>query len=101
VPEVLIATGANRSAKLWPTPFWYRVVEWCASQGLTIGLLGAAPAQQARYYHSATVEESLLEDYLAKLIAVAATLVVMGPLILTGLVDYTRQSIRGISGIIK
>jgi ADP-heptose:LPS heptosyltransferase len=60
VPDVLIATGANRSAKLWPPPYWRRVVDWCASQELSVGLLGAAPAQQARYYHSLSVEESLL-----------------------------------------
>jgi heptosyltransferase III len=60
VPEVLIATGANRSAKLWPPAYWHEVVAWCAGQGLTIGLLGAAPAHQARYYHSVGVEESLL-----------------------------------------
>src|SRR5262249_7567439 len=62
VPDVLIATGANRSAKLWPAPFWQRVVEWCASQGLSIGLLGAAPAQQVLYYHSLVVEEALLRN---------------------------------------
>jgi heptosyltransferase-3 len=60
VPDVLIATGANRSAKLWPAPFWHQVVDWCASQHLTVGLLGAAPAHQARYYHSVGVEGSLL-----------------------------------------
>jgi heptosyltransferase III len=62
VPEVVIATGANRSAKLWPPPFWQRVVDWCASQRLSIGLIGAAPAQQARYYHSVSVEDSLLAN---------------------------------------
>ena len=52
-------------------------------------------------FQTATQVNEASVSYLAKLIAVAATLVVMGPLILTGLVDYTRQSIRAISGIIK
>ncbi len=52
-------------------------------------------------FQTATQVNEASVSYLAKLVAVAATLVVMGPLILTGLVDYTRQSIRAISGIIK
>ncbi len=52
-------------------------------------------------FQTATQVNEASVSYLAKLIAVAATLVVMGPMILTGLVDYTRQSIRAISGIIK
>jgi flagellar biosynthesis protein FliQ len=52
-------------------------------------------------FQTATQVNEASVSYLAKLIAVAATLVVMGPLILTGLIDYTRSSIRAISGIIK
>jgi flagellar biosynthetic protein FliQ len=52
-------------------------------------------------FQTATQVNEASVSYLAKVIAVAATLVVMGPLILTGLVDYTRTSIRSISGIIK
>ena len=52
-------------------------------------------------FQTATQVNEASVSYLAKLIAVAATLVVMGPLILTGLIDYTRGSIRAISGIIK
>jgi heptosyltransferase III len=62
VPDVLVATGANRSAKLWPPSFWREVVGWCAGQGLTVGLLGAATDQQARYYHSVGGEEWLLAE---------------------------------------
>jgi len=60
VPAVLIATGANRSAKLWPDAYWAQVIEWCAGRGYSIGLLGAAPAQQERFYHSVGGEERLL-----------------------------------------
>lgn len=60
VPDVLIATGANRGAKLWPAPYWREVIAWCSRQGLSIGLLGSAPAQQAQFYHSVDAESWLL-----------------------------------------
>jgi heptosyltransferase III len=62
VPDVLIATGANRSAKLWPEPYWRRVLDSCAAQQLSVGLLGSPPAAQARYYHSVDAEQALLEQ---------------------------------------
>lgn len=62
VPDVLIATGANRGAKLWPGAYWREVIEWCAAQGLAVGLLGSAPAQQAQFYHSIDTESWLLEQ---------------------------------------
>jgi len=62
VPAVLIATGANRSAKLWPIPYWQEVIAGCSRLGWSVGLLGAAPVQQARYYHSVGGEERLLES---------------------------------------
>src|SRR3954452_8647760 len=62
VPDILIATGANRAAKLWPEECWRRVVLWCADRGLSIGLLGSPPAQQARYYHSVDAESRLLAE---------------------------------------
>ena len=61
VPQVLIATGANRSAKLWPEGYWRQVVEWCDRQGTSVGLLGSKPTEQARYYHSVDMESALLD----------------------------------------
>ncbi|HLI26976.1 MAG TPA: glycosyltransferase family 9 protein [Chloroflexota bacterium] len=61
-PPVLIATGANRSAKLWPAAYWREVLAWCAGRGLAVGLLGSAPAEQARYYHSVSLESALLAE---------------------------------------
>jgi ADP-heptose:LPS heptosyltransferase len=60
VPPVLIATGANRSAKLWPEDYWQQIVRWCQDEGLDVGLLGSAPAEQARFYHSSAMEARLL-----------------------------------------
>ena len=62
VPDVLIATGGTRPAKLWPTSCWKRLVELCTSVGLTIGLLGAAPQVQRSAYGSADAETQLLEQ---------------------------------------
>jgi ADP-heptose:LPS heptosyltransferase len=60
VPPILISIGANRSAKLWPRPYWAEVIAWCAANRLAVGLLGSRPAEQAQYYHSLETEESLL-----------------------------------------
>ncbi|MBX5493079.1 MAG: glycosyltransferase family 9 protein [Chloroflexi bacterium] len=61
-PPVLIATGANRSAKVWPGVYWREVVAWCERHGWTVGLLGSRPAEQARYYHSVDLETQLLAE---------------------------------------
>jgi ADP-heptose:LPS heptosyltransferase len=61
VPDILIATGANRAAKLWPGAYWRDVIDWCAQRGLSVGLLGSPPAQQAQFYHSVDAERWLLE----------------------------------------
>jgi ADP-heptose:LPS heptosyltransferase len=58
----LIATGANRSAKLWPPQYWRELVDWCSKQELSVGLLGSKPSEQARYYHSADAESVLLRE---------------------------------------
>jgi flagellar biosynthetic protein FliQ len=52
-------------------------------------------------FQTATQVNEASLSYLAKLIAVAAALVVVGPLMLTQLVDYTRSSIRAISGVVR
>lgn len=62
VPDVLIGTGATRTAKLWPMASWKRLIELCAGGGLTVGLLGAAPKLQRLAYGSADGEERLLRD---------------------------------------
>jgi ADP-heptose:LPS heptosyltransferase len=62
VPDVLVSTGANRAAKLWPRAYWREVIRRCAAQGLSVGLLGSPPAQQAAYYHSVDAESWLLAE---------------------------------------
>ena len=62
IPDVLIATGGTRSAKLWPVDYWQDLIGRCAQAGLTIGLLGAAPSVQKAAYGSADGEASLLRE---------------------------------------
>jgi ADP-heptose:LPS heptosyltransferase len=62
VPRVLISTGANRSAKLWPTEHWLAVVHWLRTAGLEVGLLGAPPTLQGSAYHAGDVDAALVGE---------------------------------------
>ncbi len=59
IPALLLCTGANRSAKLWPNAHWSALAEWIESSGLTAGLLGAAPGPGNRY-QTGGVDEALI-----------------------------------------
>lgn len=60
VPDVLIATAASLPDKLWPTGNWIELVNALASDGLTVGLLGAKPAEQAQFWKGADAESELV-----------------------------------------
>jgi ADP-heptose:LPS heptosyltransferase len=62
MPRVLMATGGNRSAKLWPTTYWRTVARWLDEQGHTFGLVGAAPTVQRSAYHAGDVDTALIAD---------------------------------------
>ena len=62
VPDVLIATGGTRKAKLWPTAYWRKLIELCDGASLRVGLLGAAPSVQRLAYGSADGETRLLQE---------------------------------------
>lgn len=62
VPDVLIATGATRTAKLWPQQAWADLVRRLAARGLGVGLLGGAPAAQRKLYGSADADDYLLAN---------------------------------------
>ncbi len=61
IPDILIATGGRRSAKLWSRDYWREVIEWCVGQGLSVGLLGDKPQRQSAVYHTGDTESYLLE----------------------------------------
>lgn len=60
VPDVLIATGGTRRAKLWKTDAWIDLVNRLVAESLTVGLLGAAPAVQRTAYGAADTEADML-----------------------------------------
>ena len=60
VPDVLIHCTTARAAKLWPYRYWRQVVEACTARGISVGLVGSAPAAQRSDYHSDGGEEALL-----------------------------------------
>jgi heptosyltransferase-3 len=62
IPEVLIATGGRRSAKLWSRDYWKQVIDWCFAQGYRVGLLGDKPQRQSAVYHTGDTESWLLEQ---------------------------------------
>ncbi len=60
VPDVLIATGGTRSAKLWGAAAWIELVDYLTAASLTVGLLGAAPTIQRAAYGAGDIESAIL-----------------------------------------
>jgi ADP-heptose:LPS heptosyltransferase len=65
IPDVLIATSASLVDKLWTLDGWRQALAWLRARGLTVGLLGAKPSDQNRYWEGAAVEARLVEEGLA------------------------------------
>ena len=68
VPPVLIHATTTRAAKIWPFQAWNAVLQWCASQSVKVGLVGAPPARQRLDYHAGNGEEQLLTNHSGTLI---------------------------------
>ena len=60
VPDLLIHCTTARSAKLWPFQFWLHVIQHCANNGWSVGLVGSPPAAQREAYNAGDGEEQLL-----------------------------------------
>jgi ADP-heptose:LPS heptosyltransferase len=61
VPDVLLSTGANRSAKLWPVEHWLMLARWLSDRGISAGLLGAPP-RAGDPYHADQADARLIES---------------------------------------
>ncbi len=61
VPDVLVSTAASLPEKLWPIDRWRKLVRALQRRGLTVGLLGARPQQQERYWEGAGLETAVIE----------------------------------------
>lgn len=62
VPDILIHATTTRSAKMWPTERWLALLTWLEAQGLSVGLVGSAPAAQRALYNAGDTEDVLLRD---------------------------------------
>jgi len=60
VPDLLIHCTTARSAKLWPFQSWRQVIQHCARNGWSVGLVGSPPAAQKEAYNAGDGEEQLL-----------------------------------------
>lgn len=62
IPDVLVALSASLPEKLWPLENWRDALNALRHDGLTIGLLGAKPSAQSRYWQGATTEQTLVDE---------------------------------------
>jgi ADP-heptose:LPS heptosyltransferase len=61
VPDVLVSTTASLAWKLWPIDRWQALVRDVRARDLTVGLLGAKPKQQEKYWEGAGLEAAVVE----------------------------------------
>ncbi|MCW5937428.1 MAG: glycosyltransferase family 9 protein [Fimbriimonadaceae bacterium] len=59
-PPILVATAASLPEKLWPVEKWVALVEKLLALG-EVGLLGAPPKAQSKYWVGASDEDRLVE----------------------------------------
>jgi ADP-heptose:LPS heptosyltransferase len=57
VPDVLVATAASAAEKLWGGEQWRILLERFRSEGLEVGLLGAPPREQTRFWKGGEEED--------------------------------------------
>lgn len=62
VPDILVHMTTTRSAKQWLPSYWRTLIEWCAAQGLSVGVLGSKPHIERARYHSGDWEEQLIAE---------------------------------------
>lgn len=61
VPDVWISASASLPDKLWPLEKWSALLQELWGKGLTVGLLGAKPGPQSKYWKGASDEDKLVE----------------------------------------
>lgn len=62
IPDILISASASLSEKLWPLSCWASVVSTLQAKGASVGLVGARPSEQQRYWIGATDEQRLIDE---------------------------------------
>lgn len=66
ISDVLIATSASLPEKLWPTEKWVAALTALRARGKTVGLLGAKPSAQSKFWKGNDTETTLVESGLAE-----------------------------------
>lgn len=66
VPAILISTAASLPEKLWPFEKWAELAQRFKSEGLSVGLVGARPTAQSRFWKGSDAEAQLVERGLVK-----------------------------------
>ena len=66
VPPVLISTAASLPEKLWPLENWVEIIQRCKSEGLEVGLIGAKPTAQSRFWKGSDGEDELVRRRLVR-----------------------------------
>lgn len=72
ISDVIISTSASLESKLWARGSWKEVVRRIRDTGRLVGLVGAAPGAQSRFWNdgdteSALIAEGLVEDWRGRL----------------------------------
>ena len=62
LPDVIFATAASLPEKLWPVEKWIALARGLQVRGLTVGLVGAKPSDQSRYWHGSNDESRLVAE---------------------------------------
>ncbi|MBX3115471.1 MAG: glycosyltransferase family 9 protein [Fimbriimonadaceae bacterium] len=62
IPDVLMATTASLPEKLWPIENWLELAHLIADSGRTMGLLGAKPKDQGKFWKGADDETRLVQE---------------------------------------
>ncbi|MBS1721445.1 MAG: glycosyltransferase family 9 protein [Armatimonadetes bacterium] len=61
VPDVWVSASASLPEKLWPLENWLVIIAALKSEGLRVGLLGAKPSNQTKYWKGGSDEDKLVE----------------------------------------
>lgn len=61
VPDVIVSCSASLESKLWPDEKWVAFGDALKSAGMSIGVVGAKPSEQGKYWMGAGAENALIE----------------------------------------
>lgn len=62
VPDVILSCSASLEAKLWPKESWLGLHSALKDRGLSVGVVGAKPSDQGRFWLGAEAEDALVSE---------------------------------------